>query len=218
MWKLIICLLIPALVVSAKSHNHGNPANEIIDLINKNRTASKLPKLYDSPGLGCMALQYISECMGNCSSNNTISCHPPEIDITEVYAANCGVELPTVDIVSGHLVGCQWNYLNPEQAFSVVLLSDKSRLSLMHSKEHTEVGVGFNRAHHGAFFWCVLFSSGRSNSTFVLEGGRGITQRTGCFSGTDLPCSAGQKLFLIQGFLPIICSMLLSFIIGVIRC
>nr|CAD1821438.1 unnamed protein product [Ananas comosus var. bracteatus] len=37
--------------------------------------------------------------MGNCSSNNTVSCNPPEIDITEVYAPNCGVELPTLDTI-----------------------------------------------------------------------------------------------------------------------
>ncbi|XP_010934407.1 uncharacterized protein [Elaeis guineensis] len=218
MWKLycwkfsILFLSVLALVTSAK--NAGNPANEIVDYINKNRTANKLPKLYDSPGLGCMALQYISECMGNCSSNNSLSCHPPEVDITEVYAANCGVELPTVDIISGHLVGCQWKYLNPEQALSEVLIPDEKRLSLLHSKEHTEVGVGFNRAHHGPSFWCILFSSGKTSSTFVLEGGRGIKQRNGCFSGTDLPCSAGRKLLFLADLKPVVFSMLLYLIVG----
>ncbi|KAG2662811.1 hypothetical protein PVAP13_1KG558001 [Panicum virgatum] len=52
-----------------------------------------------------MALQYISECMAMaaaaCSSDNTVACQPPEAHITEVYAANCGVELPTVDVISG---------------------------------------------------------------------------------------------------------------------
>lgn len=213
-WKFfILCLFILVFVSSAK--DPGNPANELVGYINKNRTVNKLPKLYDSPGLGCMALQYISECMGNCSSNNTLSCQPPKVDITEVYAPNCGVELPTVDIISGHLVGCQWKYLNPEQAFSKVLFSDKKRISLLHGKEHTEVGVGFNRAHRGPFFWCILFSSGKTNSTFVLEGGSGIKQKTGCFSGTDLPCSAGRKPFFLEDLVPIVFSMLLYFVVGV---
>ncbi|XP_008775950.2 uncharacterized protein LOC103696192 [Phoenix dactylifera] len=213
-WKFsILCLSIVALVASAK--NDGNPANEVVDCINKNRTTNKLPKLYNSPGLGCMALQYISECMGNCSTNNTLSCQPPEVDITEVYAPNCGVELPTVGTISGHLVGCQWKHLNPEQAFSKVLISDKKRLSLLHSKDHTEVGVGFSRAHHGPFFWCILFSSGKTNSTFVLEGGRGIKQRNGCFSGKDLPCSSGRKLPFPSDLKPVVFSMLLHLIVGI---
>jgi len=43
-------------------------------------------------------------------------------------------------------------------------------------KEHTQVGAGFDRAHRrGPFFWCLLFSSGSANSTFLLEaGGKGI--------------------------------------------
>ena len=180
----------------------GNPVNEIVDLINQNRTASKLPKLFDSPGLGCMALQYISECTGNCSSNNTVKCHPPEVDITEVYAPNCGVELPTVGIISGQIIGCQWKYLNPGEAFSEILVPDKKSLSLLRGKEHTEVGVGLRRIKKGASFWCILFSSGMTNTSFALEGGRGIEQRSGCFSGTDQPCSAGSKVMFLDGMLP----------------
>ncbi|XP_020242538.1 uncharacterized protein LOC109820754, partial [Asparagus officinalis] len=176
----------------------GNPANEIIDLLNQNRTASKLPKLFDSPGLGCMALQYISECILNCSSNNTLKCQPSEVDITEVYAPNCGVELPTVETISGKITGCQWKYLNPEEAFSEILVTHKKELSLIHSKEHTEVGVALRRVKKGASFWCILFSTGKTNSSFVLEGGRGIEQKTGCFSGIDQPCSDGRKVVFLD--------------------
>ncbi|XP_020080012.1 uncharacterized protein LOC109703701, partial [Ananas comosus] len=194
----------------------GNPANEIVNLINTNRTAIKLPKLHDSPGLGCMALQYISECLGNCSNNNTVNCNPPEIDITEVYAPNCGVELPTLDTISGRLVACQQKYLQAEEPFLPILFRDKRTLSLLHSKEHTEVGVGFNRAHHGAFFWCVLFSSGRTNSTFVLESGSGIAQRSGCSSGANVQCSAGTKFLLIGPSVVITFSITLHYITAVI--
>lgn len=141
-----------------------------------------------------MALQYISECIGNCSSNNTVKCHPPEVDITEVYAPNCGVELATVETISGQIVSCQWKYLNPEEAFSQILISDGKSLSLLHSKEHTEVGVGLRRVEKAASFWCILFSSGKTNTSFVLEGGRGIDQKAGCFSGTDQPCSAARQV------------------------
>ncbi|KAL6633229.1 hypothetical protein ACP70R_025900 [Stipagrostis hirtigluma subsp. patula] len=155
----------------------GNPANELVAAVNGKRAASKLPALRNSAGLGCMALQYISECIGMgddkaCSSDNTVACEPPEAHITEVYAANCGVELPTVDIVSGRLVGC--SHGDPEDAVQVLNSSagggNSSWQSVIRGKEHTQVGAGFDRAHRrGPFFWCLLFSSGSANSTFLLE-------------------------------------------------
>jgi hypothetical protein len=185
-------------------------------VINNNRTSTKLPKLHDNAGLGCMALQYIAECRTNCTSNNTLTCKPPEVDITEVYAANCGVELPTVDMVTNHLITCSWNYLSPEEAFSKILSSDKKSGSIVHGKENVEAGVGFNKAgRHGPYFWCVLFSSGKGNSTFVLEGGKGIEQKTGCFSGGGLTCNSGlpgvvlEFLFVIATILSCIVGLLL---------
>lgn len=194
MLKLILSFMVFAHLGLSK--DQGNPATEIVDLINQNRTASNLPKLFDSPGLGCMALQYISECTANCSSNSTITCQPPEDDVTEVYAPNCGVELPTVRTISGQIIGCQWKYLNPEEAFSEVIAPDKKSLWLLHSKEHTEIGVGLRRIKKGASFWSVLFGNGSSNASFVLEGGRGIEQKTGCFSGGDQACNAGRSKIL----------------------
>ncbi|CAL0324357.1 unnamed protein product [Lupinus luteus] len=176
------------------SHNHGNPANDIVDIINKNRTDRKLPSLNDSPGLGCMALQYVESCKGNCSDNNVVNCKFLDDDFTEVFAPNCGVELPTFGTITGHIVGCQRKYLEPSLAFSQVLVMDKNSLSLLSNKSYTEVGVGFVGVHKGPFFWCVLFSDGRSNSTFVLENrGAGIEQKKGCYSGSSTPCSGVQK-------------------------
>lgn len=213
--KLVLILSFIIFAPLSLAKDQGNHANEIVDLINQNRSASKLPKLFDSPGLGCMALQYISECIGNCSSNNTITCQPPEVDITEVYAPDCGVELPTVGIISGRIIGCHWKYLNPEEAFSEVLNPDKKTLSLLHSKEHTEVGVGLRRVKKGASFWCVMFSNGTTNSSFVLEGGRGIEQRSGCFSGIDLPCSAGSKVLFLDDILAFVSIILFyAFVFG----
>ncbi|XP_077237268.1 uncharacterized protein LOC143878931 isoform X2 [Tasmannia lanceolata] len=206
-------LYLTMFVVMVLAENHGNPANELVDIINENRTSHKLPKLRDNPGLGCMALQYIDKCKGNCTSTNTVSCQPPEEDITEVFAPNCGVELPTVDIISGRIIGCHSKYFNPVQAFSNILVqANKTTLAILRDKQHTEVGVGLTGTHRGPFFWCVLFSSGQTNSTFVLEGGRGIKQKTGCFSGTDIPCSTGPKLLVLHGLPVLILALLICFI------
>ncbi|KAI0530569.1 hypothetical protein KFK09_000113 [Dendrobium nobile] len=211
-----LCILgLSCLILGSAAENEGNPANEIAKLVNANRTATKLRKLYNNPGLGCMALQFISQCLGNCSSNNTLSCHPPEVDITEVYAPNCGVELATVGIISGYLLGCHWNFLNPEQAFSNVLIRDKRTISLMHGRDLTELGAGFISEKHGGFYWCILFSNETSNSSFVLEeGGKGIEQKTGCFSGSDVPCSsAGMKLLILAYSKLFVFILLLSFLL-----
>ncbi|RWW00833.1 hypothetical protein GW17_00036174 [Ensete ventricosum] len=201
-------------LTSKGSHAPYDP-EKIVDFVNKNRTATKLPKLYNSPGLGCMALQFLLECTQNCTSNNTLACQPAEIDITEVYAPNCGVELPTVNTISGHLVGCYWSHLNPEQAFSTVLVPTKTSLSVLHSKEHHEVGVGYVREHHGPFLWCILFSDGNAtSSTFALEGGTGIKQRRGCFSGGDVPCNAGTSLLPAHNtLLSSICCLLVQLVL-----
>ncbi|CAL5056656.1 unnamed protein product [Urochloa decumbens] len=209
---LLLCVWMLLLGAASPAKIHGNPANDLVALINGKRAASKLPALRNSAGLGCMALQYISDCMamsggggGACSGDNTVACEPPEAHITEVYAANCGVELPTVDVVSGRLIGCHRERSGPEDALQAVLASRaagngnattsiskananaSSALSVILGKEHTQVGAGFDRAHrHGPFFWCLLFSSGSANSTFLLEaGGKGIEQTHGCFSAPD---------------------------------
>ncbi|GLT39672.1 hypothetical protein SLA2020_138510 [Shorea laevis] len=185
---ILLCHLLLAAVVCSKSH--GNPANDLVDIINKNRTAQKLPQLNGSAGLGCMALQYVELCKGNCSNNNAVNCKPPEDDFTEVFAPNCGVELPTFGTITGHIVGCQSKYMEPSLAFSHVLVKDKKTLSLVRNKSHSEVGVGLVGFHKGPFFWCVLFSDGKTNSSFVLEDqGKGIKQKTGCYSGSAFPCN-----------------------------
>lgn len=177
-------------------------------MINNNRTALKLTKLNDSPGLGCMALQFVEFCKGNCTSDNTVDCKPSEDDFTEIFAPNCGVELPTFGTITGRIVGCRSKYLEPSLAFSNVLVRNKRTLSVLSNKSHSEVGVGMVGVHKGPFFWCVLFSSGRTNSTFVLENhGLGIKQKKGCYSGSSIPCSVGHKSavspsnFLLLSFL-----------------
>ncbi|PKI75257.1 hypothetical protein CRG98_004297 [Punica granatum] len=173
-----------------------NPANDLVDIINSNRTSMKLPSLNRSPGIGCVALQYAELCKGNCTSNNTLHCSPSEDNFTEIFAPNCGIELPTFGSITGQIIGCHSKHLGPSQAFSQVLIRDNRTLSLLRNRSYTEVGVGVvHQSHKGPSYWCVLFSSDRANSTFVLEDrGIGIKQKKGCFSGSSLPCSAaGMK-------------------------
>ncbi|KAK9121155.1 hypothetical protein Syun_018772 [Stephania yunnanensis] len=201
--RLIWVLLLILVVVSAKKHE--NPANELVNLINENRTAQKLLKLNESPGLGCIALQYIEECKSNCTSNDTVTCKPSEDDFTEVFAPNCGMELPTFGTISGRIVACHSKYLEPSEAFSHIFAQDKKLLSVLKDKKHTEVGIGLVGMRHGPFFWSVLFSSDQVNSTFVLEDlGKGIKQKQGCFSGADFPCSAADSISLFLNPMPII--------------
>lgn len=210
MWKpfaLALCIICLSCLSAAGSQE--NPADEITNLINANRTATKLAKLHNNAGLGCMALQFLSQCAGNCSSNGTLSCQPPAADITEVYAPDCGVELPTIGVISGYLRGCHWSRLNADQAFSDVLDRDEKAATLVHRKDLTQLGAGFMREKHGAFYWCILFSNETSNSSFVLEqGGRGIEQKFGCFSGSEVPCSSGKKLVFVGSLMKVLLSLL----------
>ncbi|XP_076899055.1 uncharacterized protein LOC143552805 [Bidens hawaiensis] len=192
-WIIALLLLAPT---SVCSNNHENQANDLVDIINKNRTSKKLSLLNNSPGLGCIALQYIKECRGNCSQNNTLNCNPPENDFTEIFSPNCGVELPTFGTISGLIVGCQQKHLDPSEAFSRVLIHSNKNLSVIHNKTHTEVGIGIVRGkgQKGPYLWCALFSSNEKNSTFVLEDlGKGIEQKEGCYSRSGVSCSLGGR-------------------------
>lgn len=145
-----------------------------------------------------MALQYAEFCKSNCTSDNTLHCSPSEDNFTEIFAPNCGIELPTYGSLTGHIVGCHSKHLSPLQAFSQVLIRDNRTLSLLRNRSHSEVGVGVVRgSHKGPSNWCILFSNDRVNSTFVLEDhGMGIKQKKGCFSGSSLPCNtAATKKF-----------------------
>ncbi|PKA66347.1 hypothetical protein AXF42_Ash007044 [Apostasia shenzhenica] len=167
-----------------------------------------------------MALQYLSQCIGKCSINDTLSCQPPEVDITEVYAPNCGVELPTIGTISGNLQGCHWGYLNPEKALSIILHKNKKSVSLLQSKDQTGIGVGFKSLKGETSYWCVLLSNVTSKSGFVLEaGGKGIQQKNGCFSGADEPCSSGNQIaFSGLGYFKLVVCILFSLLIFYLDC
>ncbi|KAK9742724.1 hypothetical protein RND81_03G193600 [Saponaria officinalis] len=212
----ICALVFSAQVYSTKTHA-GNSAKDIVDIINKNRTSLKLPPLYDNPGLGCIALQYAKQCNDNCTSNNSVTCHPLEDDFTQIFAPDCGVELPTFQEISGHIIGCWSKYLEPADAFSEVLIRDNRSLTLLQNKTHTEVGVGVVSSRTGHFFWCVLFSNAEIQSSFVLEDrGVGIMQKEGCFSGTNITCSEANRRtigIMFSSFLVIFTSFFLFWLL-----
>lgn len=165
-----------------------NPADELVTLINSNRTASKAHTLADNQGLGCIALQYIKAYKGECDQVGENK-KPVDSSFTDTFAPNCGVQATTLAKITGRLLACQPAYPPPAQAFDM-LISDARRLEILHSKNHTQVGAAVTgTSGTGPYFWCVLFSDGKPNSTFTVEGGVPKTAHPGCFSGNNDECS-----------------------------
>lgn len=173
-----------------------NPADELVSAINNNRTASKSSSLYSNPGLACIALQYIKAYNGDCSSvGGPDSKKPSDSEFAETFAPNCGVEASTLTPITGRLLGCQSEYVDPLQAFSGILMKNDKSIAVLQSKNHSEVGAAVSSSDGGSpYFWCVLFSNGNSNQSFVLEGGVAKISRPGCFSGANDVCSSGNVL------------------------
>ncbi|KAM7256569.1 hypothetical protein ACFE04_012310 [Oxalis oulophora] len=181
---------------AAASSSVNNPADELVVVINKNRTAHKSSTLYDNPGLACIALQYIKAFEGNCNDvGGPDGKKPADSEFAETFAPNCGVEVSSLSAITGRLLGCQSKYVEPSEAFSGVLVRSEESLELVYNKNHTEVGAGVSGSDGGGpYFWCVLFSNGKSNASFVLEGGVAKLTRPGCFSGANDECNGANSL------------------------
>lgn len=141
-----------------------------MDVINNNRTASKSSSLYDNPGLACIALQYIKAYQGDCAAVGGANAKkPPEADFAEIFAPNCGVQTSSLSPITGRLLGCETKYVSPSEAFSGILMQKEKSIEIVTDKNHTEVGAAVSGSDGGSpYFWCVLFSNGTSNSSFVL--------------------------------------------------
>ncbi|XWS26473.1 hypothetical protein CRYUN_Cryun26dG0035500 [Craigia yunnanensis] len=170
-----------------------NPADELVAVLNANRTAHKSSSLTDNPGLACIALQYIKAYQGNCDAvGGPDAKKPADSEFAETFAPNCGVDASTLSPLSGRLLGCQSKYAQPPEAFSMLMKNEKS-LEILYNKNQTEIGAAVTGTDGGApYFWCVLFSSGKHNSSFVLEGGVAKITRPGCFSGANDECSGAD--------------------------
>lgn len=171
-----------------------NPADKLVTVLNQNRTAHKSSSLHDNQGLACIALQYIKAYGGNCDAvGGSDAKKPKESEFAETFAPNCGVQVSTLSSITGRLLGCQSKYVDPSKAFSEILMKNEKSLEILYSKNHTEVGAAVSGSDGGSpYFWCVLFSNGKSNSSFVLEGGVAKITKPGCFSGANDECSSAN--------------------------
>ncbi|GFQ00038.1 hypothetical protein PHJA_002147800, partial [Phtheirospermum japonicum] len=183
----------------------NNPADQLVAAINTNRTASKSSSLYSNTGLACIALQYIKAYQGDCKAvGGPKAKKPADSEFAETFAPNCGVEASTLTPITGRLLGCQSEYVNPSLAFSDILMKNNKSVEIVSSKNHTEVGAAVSGSGGGGpFFWCVLFSNGRSNNSFVLEGHVAKISRPGCFSGSNDECSGTSDLLRVFRLRPI---------------
>ncbi|XP_019188924.1 PREDICTED: uncharacterized protein LOC109183181 [Ipomoea nil] len=195
-WFLLLCIFFTSASANAQSKVTDNPADELVAALNNNRTAKKLPSLYSNPGLACLALQYIKAFEGDCDAvGGSDAKKPPDSSFVETFAPNCGVQVNTLAQITGRFLACQSKYVSPSQAFSDILIRGQKSFDILYSKNHTEVGGAVSGSDGGGpYFWCVLFSNGKSNSSFALEGGTAKDTKPGCFSGANDVCSAANAL------------------------
>ncbi|KAL9258818.1 hypothetical protein AKJ16_DCAP04175 [Drosera capensis] len=199
--QLILCLFFACIFsssiasASTESKVTDNPADLLVVALNNNRTASHFSSLYDNPGLACIALQYIKAYQGNCGAVGGATAEKPaDSEFAQTFAPNCGVEVSSLALVTGRLLGCQSKYIDPEEAFSEILMKNNKSLEILNSKNHTEVGAAVSGSGGGPpYFWCILFSNGKSNSSFVLADGVAKVSRPGCFSGAKDDCSGANN-------------------------
>ncbi|XVE97763.1 hypothetical protein REPUB_Repub03eG0046800 [Reevesia pubescens] len=194
-WLLFSYFLFLSVSANNQTKVTNNPADQLVAVLNGNRTAQKLSSLGNNPGLACIALQYIKEYQGDCNAlGGSDAKKPADAAFAETFAPNCGVDASTLSPITGRFIGCQSKYVKPPEAFSMLMKNEKS-LEILDNKNHTEVGAAVTGTDGGApYFWCVLFSSGKPNSSFVLEGGVAKITRPGCFSGANDECSSADAL------------------------
>lgn len=194
MWVFLgFCILFTSASASVPNKVTDNPADELVAALNNNRTAHKSKTLYSNPGLACIALQYIKAFQGDCKAVGEGK-KPFDSQIAETFAPNCGVEVKTLTPITGRLLGCETKYIKPAEAFSDILMKNGKSLDILYSN-HTEVGAAVSGSDGGSpYFWCVLFSNGTSNSSFVLQEGVAKLTNPGCFSGANDVCSGATAL------------------------
>ncbi|WOG81491.1 hypothetical protein DCAR_0100640 [Daucus carota subsp. sativus] len=204
----LACIVLFYVSVPVSAHKvTDNPADKLVAELNSNRTARKgSSALFNNPGLACIALQYIKAYGGDCDSvGGKNAKKPPDAEIAETFAPNCGVEVSSLAPFTGRLLGCQSKYIQPKQAFSDILVTNDKALEIVHNSNHSEVGAGVSGADGGGpYFWCVLFSNGKGNSSFAFEGGVAKSTRPGCYSGANDDCSGSYSFFRHPRLWPIL--------------
>ncbi|KVI01480.1 uncharacterized protein LOC112501028 [Cynara cardunculus var. scolymus] len=221
--SLCITFLCTLFICSSAAHDEkkvtNNPADELVAIVNSNRTAHKAASLDNNPGLGCLALQYIKAYQGKCDDvGGSNAKKPADSEFAETFAPNCGVEATTLSPITGRVLGCQSKYVTPDKAFTEILTMKNRSLNIIYNTTHTEVGAAVSGSDGGGpYFWCVLFSNGKSNSSFQLEGGVAKITRPGCFSGANDECSGAdgwsQNLNILTVFVGVFAAI--AYTIGV---
>ncbi|GAB2275841.1 hypothetical protein Dimus_010586 [Dionaea muscipula] len=193
LWLCTTCISWFAASASTQSKVTDNPADQLVVALNDNRTASRLPSLYDNPGLACIALQYIKAFEGNCGAVGKAE-KPADSEFAATFAPDCGVAISSLALITGRFLGCESKYISPAEAFSKILMKNNKSLEILNSKNHTEVGAAVSGSGGGPpYFWCILFSNGKPNSSFVLPDGVAKVSRPGCFSGANDDCSTANE-------------------------
>ncbi|XP_009790840.1 uncharacterized protein [Nicotiana sylvestris] len=205
-WFLLLCIFfISASASNVQTKVTDNPADELVAVLNSNRTGNKLSSLYSNPGLACLALQYIKAYQGECSAvGGPDAKKPAESEFAETFAPNCDVKASSLAQITGRFLACQSKYAEPSEAFNDILIRNSKSLDILNSKNHTEVGTAVSGSDGGGpYFWCVLFSNGKPKSSFVTEGGEPKVTRPGCFSGANDQCNGANTLSRIIHLWPI---------------
>lgn len=194
MWLHLLSLLFVS-ASAATTQSTNNPADELVDVLNNNRTAHQLKSLPDNPGLACIALQYLKAYQGDCGAvGGSNAKKPADAEFAQTFGPNCGVVVSTLSPITGRLLGCQSRYVEASEAFSDILMKSNKALEILYNTNDTEVGAAVSGTDGGSpYFWCVLFSSGNTNSSFAFEGGVAKVTRPGCYSGANDDCSGAYN-------------------------
>lgn len=90
-------------------------------------------------------------------------------------------------------------------------MKNEKSLEILYNKNHTEVGAAVSGSDGGSpYFWCVLFSNGKSNSSFVLDGGVAKLTKPGCFSGANDVCSSANDWSRSRLMWPVVSTALVA--------
>lgn len=198
-----------SLAFSLFLYSADNPADQLVATLNNNRTAHRSSALFANAGLGCIALEYIKAYQGQCDQVDK-GMRPPASDFADKFAPDCGIDAKTLASITGRLLLCQSKYVSPDDVFDLLIRDDRS-LQILYDKNHTEVGAAVKGTDGGApYFWSVLFSSGKSNSSFSFADGTPKPDHPGCYSGANDECSAAVGLLRGRSlWLPVMAGVLI---------
>ncbi|TYJ29804.1 hypothetical protein E1A91_A06G091300v1 [Gossypium mustelinum] len=110
LWLLLSPFLFLSVSALTQTKLTDNPADELVALLNANRTAHKSSSLADNPGLACIALQYIKAYQGDCEAvGGSDAKKPPDSEFAQTFAPYCGVDASTLSPITGRFLDANPN-------------------------------------------------------------------------------------------------------------